>query len=639
MKRRSPQSPVPIPISPHLRGWSRREFLLGAGASAAAFCLTGCGGSGGGFGPPTNSAPSSSGALGVSRTTVGGSFSNQVLQFSQASEQIGNIWEGQSFALADLKTFAGGGVPAPRVAGADVRVMVQAVWYSLQGLRSGYERLANGLLAEDDQGQVAQTVTNSNGLTGTSSLANPQWLAAMMLQNYSAFRVTGALMKILQLTGIQQMQDWVIGQTGSAETLIAYGILADAFNSWLDAIQSGVGTPSLAGMKLDVSGAVTPATVAQHIAGLPALLDAIPYGPGYRAGGAANGVPDDASLTGPASANFALSFLGTLAKITLTTGTLPSDFPQTVDPTTAKYDVNARLGATGLGPQITALAGSAALAQTTTDTLVAQLMATVLPAPDGSVATCLVQVAAGAYSLIVAVAQVILSDHSLVGDAIAGDMALNLLNTETGLVKTCGSAPQLKILASVACDISYLQSTYLIGGNVVSLRTIPVTNIPTAVETDQIRDTLTLLCSNTLCYPLANAGWTGTPFSGTLSLFRSILAGLVPTGEPRTFNNAEVSGAGLLYDLLVRYQSLLKPDTLTNGEFIFCTSNFARLLRRSPGATSAQLPSITLAALLCSAPGYTPSISGAPMDLSMIVTLPALSAATNLVPGVPIHVS
>ncbi len=611
-----------------LRLSSRREFLVGVGAGAAALSLQGCGGGGG-----ANNGQGTT-AANVDRTVVSGNLTHQINQFSQVSEQIGNIWEGHSPALVELKTFANGG---NRAAGANSRVMVQAVWYSLMGLRSGYERLANGLLAEDDQSQVAAAVNANNQLSGNGGVTNPQWLAAMMLQTYCAFRVTGAFMKIIQIAGVQQMQDWVKSQTGSAEKLIAYGILADTFNSWLDAIQSAVGAPSLATMKLDVSGAVTPSNVARKVDTIPALLDSIPYGAGYRVGGAANGVPDDAMLTGTAASNFALSFLGALTKITLTSGSFPDTFPQTVSPTAAKYDFTARLGATGIGTQVTALAGSAA--QTKTDTIVAQLFATALPAADGSLANCLVQVAGGAYGAIVAVAQAILSDHSLVGAAIAGDIALGFLNTEVNTIKGCGTVTQLKILASVACDIAYLQSTYLIGGNVVTLRTIPVANIPASVETDQIRDTLTLLCSNQLCYPLANAGWTAKPSDGLISLFRQVLAGLSrSTVAPRTFNNAEVSGAGLFYDLLFRNQALLKPDFLTNGQFIFCTSNFARLLRRSPGAISAQLPSITAAALLCSAPNFTPSRTGSPVDLSKIAALGPLTAATSLVPGVPIHV-
>lgn len=617
-----------------LRLASRREFLIGVSAGAAALGLAGCGG-----GDGSSSGPPGMMAADVSRTKVTGSLTNQIKQFSQASEQIGNIWEGQSPALADLKTFANGGNRAPGAGDANARVMIQAVWYSLQGLRSGYERLANGLLAEDDQGQVAATVDTGNGLNGTGTTANPQWLAAMMLQTYSGFRVTGALMKIIQIAGIQQMQDWVKSQTGNAEKLIAYAILADTFNSWLDTIQTTIGTPSLAAMKLDVSGAVTPSKIAKIVDGIPALLDAIPYGAGYRAGGVANGTPDDAMLTGPAASNFSLSFLGALAGITLASGTFPKTFPQTVSPGTAKYDLTKRLGSAGIAAEIATLAGAAAGAQTKADSLIAQLFTTGLPAADGSAANFLVQIASGAYGAIAAIAQAILSEHSLVGAAIAGDMALNFLNTEVNTIKAHGSAAQLKILASVACDIAYLQSTYLIGGNVVALRTVPVTNVPGSVETDQIRDTLALLCTNMLCYPLANAGWSAKPADRLISVFRQVLAGLGHvSGAPRTFNNAEVSGAGLFYDLLFRYQDLLKPDFLTNGQFIFCTSNFARLLRRSPGAANATLPSITAAALLCSAPNFAPSRTSGQVDLSKIAALGPLQPASSLVPGVPIHV-
>lgn len=631
-------SGFPPAVSPARRNpiISRRELLALTGSITASYFLGGCGGGG-------DSTVSSE--TGVSRTAVTGTLTNQINQFSLTSEQIGNIWEGQSSGLRELATFAAGGNRSSRAPG-DTRVMFQAVWYSQQGLRSGYERLANGILSEDDQGHVADTVSSNNNLTGDTGVSNPQWLAAMMLQTYSALRVTGALMNIIQIAGIKQMQDWAAGQTGGAEKLITYGIFADTFNSWLDTIEKGVGTPSLAGMKLDVSANVTPASVDQILAGIPALLDIIPYGAGYRAGGSANGIPDDAMLTGSAASNFGLSFLGTLAKITLTTGAFPANFPQTVDPATAKYDIAARLGTTGIGSQITTLSQSAAMAQSKTDALVAQLMSTVLPGADRSAATCLVQMATGGYGVIVAVAQAILSDHSLLGDAISGAMALSFLNTEISTIQTCGTDTQLKILASVACDIAFLRGSGLIGGNEVSLRSVPVSNLPAAMEyeTDQIRASTLLAdqllkCTTQLCYPLANAGWNGAAKADTIDLFRQIIAGLTAASSAsRTFNNVEVAAAGLIYDLLKRHGDALKPDVLTSGVFIFCVSPFARLLRRSPGVKFAKLPSITSAALLCSAPNFTPARSGAPVDLSTIASLGPLTAITSLVPGVPIHV-
>ena len=98
---------------------TRRDFLLTLGASAAAACLSGCGGDNG-------SVASSSTSVG--RTAVSGNLTNQVNQFSLASEQIGNIWEGQSPALSALKTFAGGtGSSSSRAVGSDTRVMLQSV--------------------------------------------------------------------------------------------------------------------------------------------------------------------------------------------------------------------------------------------------------------------------------------------------------------------------------------------------------------------------------------------------------------------------------------------------------------------------------------------------------------------------------
>ena len=149
-----------------------------------------------------------------------------------------------------------------------------------------------------------------------------------------------------------------------------------------------------------------------------------------------------------------------------------------------------------------------------------------------------------------------------------------------------------------------------------------------------------MLCTTTLCYPLANAGWKGTPQDGTIDLYRSIIAGLPGTANTvvRTFNNIEVSGAGLFFDLLKRYPVTLKPDQLTSGQLSFCAPTFARTLRRSPGATTAKIPAITSAVLLCSAPNFVPAVGNSPVDLTTVTALPPLATLTDLVPGVPIHV-
>ncbi|MDB6113672.1 MAG: hypothetical protein JWQ62_617, partial [Lacunisphaera sp.] len=67
-------------------------------------------------------------------------------------------------------------------------------------------------------------------------------------------------------------------------------------------------------------------------------------------------------------------------------------------------------------------------------------------------------------------------------------------------------------------------------------------------------------------------------------------------------------------------------------------SDFARLLRRSPGAVTAMIPSITSAVLLCSAPGFTPSKNTTPINLATLGTMGTLTSTTDLAPGVPVNV-
>ncbi len=613
---------------------SRRQFITYAGMSTAAVWIYGCGGGSGGSG-----GPGGGGGSGLSRTVVTGSTKNQINQFSLASEEIGNLWEGSSTAISDLQTFASANRSAHRSAG-NSNLMFVSTWYALQGLKSGYERLLNGYLAGDDQGSVSETVSANANLDSNSTLINPQWLAAMMLQMYSAARVSGAIIKIIQISGIQSMTDWVNAQTTDTNKLIAYGIFADTYNTWLDTVAKADGIAALSTLKLDVSSSISPSTIAAALSGLPAKLITVPFTPGVRLGGVVTGVPVDSQLTGLPQTNFALSLLGTLAQITLSPGgPITSTFVQTVDVTKAKYDFATRLSTTGLGKTITTSAGSGSSAQTAVDTLVLDLMTNGLPGGSGAAATFAVQLAVGSYDLINAVAQAILSEHSLVGAALDGQVALDLLNAVIALINAKGSTVQKQILSSVSCDINYLQSTYLVGGQTYALRTIPAAVIP-AIETDQVNGILQISCQNALCYPAPNAGWKGTPFDKTIPLFRGIDSGLptINTGVARTFNNVEVASAGLFYDFLYRNSGDLRPDLLTSGQIIFCCSNFARLLRRAPGANNAHIASITAAALLCSAPNFTPSKEKGPVDLTSLAALSNLNPITDLAQGVLVNV-
>ncbi len=613
---------MPTRLNPSI---SRRKMLALTGSITASYLLGGCGGGDG--------ASDGGNGEGLARTVLTGDLKNQINQFSLASEQITNIWEGSSTALANLNSFANGGLRSP----SDTKLMIQATWYALQGLKAGYERLANGLLAEDDQGYVAHTISTNYSFSQTSTLVNPQWLAAMMQQTYCALRLIGSLMKIVQVGGIKPMQDWVKAQPTDLEKLIAYGILADTYNSWLDAISDSLKIAPLTELKLDVSNAVTAAQVGGRVDGMDASILKIPFTPGNRAGGNANGIPDDAMLIGPEPDNFALSFLGTLAKIALTTGTVAATFPQTVDPASATYNLASRLGTTGLAANI-ATQESASVVQTKTAMLIRQLTDTGLSLADGSSASCHVRIAIGAYNVVTSVAQAVLSEHSIAGAALDGAKAVSNLQAEVDVIGICGSAVQ-KALLDTDC-VSVLNRSNLIGGSTMVLRSIATVNLSDSTETDQIRGILEIDPFNTLSYPPPNAGWNGSARSGSIPLFRAIIAGLPSpaTGVPRTFSNIEVAAAGLVVDLVFRYSAALRPDLLTDGRVIFIASNFARILRRSPGATFAMIPNITSAALLCSAPGFSPSKTS-PVNLSSLASLGQLKQITDFVPGVPLNVN
>ena len=319
-----------IDATPIWAKMTRREALMLFGGAAVSATLAGCGGS-----DSSPAAPSGS----SNRTAISGNLTNQFNQFSTINQSTTDTWLGTSNSLNALQNVPTRSSRAPT----DAKIVIQALTIGLNGTRAAYERLCNLALMLDDLGSAAATVTNGNSLTGSNAVNNEQWLMGMIAQNYAAVSVTGALFIIQMVSGLTEARAWALARTTDQEKLAAYGLVADVFNTWVDALTAAGNITPQTAWKLDLSNAVTPANVADKLNQIATILPKLPFSPGYRKAGATLSQLDDASLGATGIQNFAQSFTGALARLTLSTTALTDTFPQTVDTTKAHYNVTARL--------------------------------------------------------------------------------------------------------------------------------------------------------------------------------------------------------------------------------------------------------------------------------------------------------
>ncbi len=613
-----------------------RRWLFALGGGAAFACLLpGCGGG--------DDSVSVGTSAGTGRTAVSGDLKAQIELFSGSVEQLGGGFQGSSASLDSLRDFTGRVSRAP----SDFRVVVQALGIGLNGTRAAYERLINIALMMDDLGNISQTVTANNNLTGGNAVDNPQWLAGMMLQNFAAIRVTAALFKIQQIAGLQELRDWALAQKTPQAQLVCYGFAADIFNSWVDAVAAVTGLAAPATQKLDVSASVTAANISEQFAKILAIIKRMPLSPGYRPAGASLSKADDVSLGATGVGNFAPSLTGVLCQAILSTTPLTDDFFQTIDLTKAKYDVAARLGSTGLGQTLAALSGGIAAAQTIITTLLASTASADWPGLSGTAAQCQFQMIGKIYGFLQSMFAAIVTTQSVAGSAISGPQAVKNLKDIDDVIAQCGSVYQKSSWALAKTEMKVLNDFNFDNGAIPTTRQVSAVSVVGLREFDQLGK-YGVTCNTDVTVPATDeitvtSGNNGAvcvidPKKPDITACRELIAGFTKNPNcPRTFNRVEICLAGLIFDLTSRNNTVLngtwKEDTLD-----FCYSQFSRLYAREPGQNFVVIPAISQAALLCSGVGYIPSKSVTPLDLATLPSMPSLSQITNLVGGVPVNV-
>ncbi|MGC4043258.1 MAG: hypothetical protein QM758_05595 [Armatimonas sp.] len=590
----------------------RKQFLQLAAVLPLA-ALVGCGGGGdsGGGGGTVDSIP-------VDRTVVTGDLKAQIEQFNQATFRLASTWRGTSPALDALKNVTTRALPG-------VRVPLQATAIGLDGARVTFERLCNQALSLDDVGHTSNTVSTNNNLQGANNLDNPTWLAGMMAQNLASIKVVGALYSIMQVSGLGELQAWVISRPTDAARLTAYAVMASLVNAWIDAVCAATGSAVNPAWKLNVGADVTLEGVAAQFDQLLAVVLALPFGPGARPGGTG-----DAGL-GAGSANFGAALLAAL-----TAQVFPGQSLSTLDPATAHFDLSARLGSAGILQVLAAQPGGVAAAQALVDGWLSSTQPADWPGGDEAAINCQIQIVGTTYNFFNALRASMMESQSAFGTIMLGNQALAAFDAMDAAIATCGSVYQKALWERQACARKVLHDFRFANGSAVTERQVPEVSIA-GLELDQVYGGAANRIRVLLCIEVEQEG-PGKVRGLDVATSRAVLAGS-GSAIPRTFAAVDNAAANLLADLTNRFQVELQGDWKADGSFTFLPSNFASFLRREPGAEFVTIPAITQAALLCSGPGFLPSRTVGDVDLATITSLPILNVMTSIVGGIPIHVN
>lgn len=589
----------------------RKQFLQLAAVLPLA-ALVGCGGGGDGGGGGTVE------AIPVDRTTVTGDLKTQIEQFNQATFRLATTWRGSSPALDALKNVVTRALPG-------VRAPLQATAIGLDGARVTFERLCNQALSLDDIGHTSHTVSTGNNLQGANNLDNPTWLAGMMAQNVASLKVVGALYSILQVSGLGELQAWVLSRPTDAGKLTAYAMMASLVNAWVDAVCAATGTTVNPAWKLGVGADVTAESIPAQFEPLMATVLALPFGPGARPGGSG-----DAGL-GVGSTNFGAALLGALTAQVFSGQSL-----STINPTTARFDLSTRLGSAGILQTLAAQPGGVAAAQALVDGWLSSTEPADWPGGGEEAINCQIQIVGTTYNFFNALRASVIESQSAFGTIVLGNQALAAFDAMDVAIETCGSVYQKALWERQQCARKVLHDFRFANGSAVTERQIPEVSI-VGLELDQVTGGAANRIRVTLCIEVEQEG-PGKVRGLDVATSRAVIAGS-GGAIPRTFMAVDNAAANLLADLTERFDVELQGDWQANGTFTFLPSNFASFLRREPGAEFVTIPAISQAALLCSGPGFLPSRTTGNIDLATITSLPILNVMTSIVGEIPIHVN
>jgi hypothetical protein len=643
---------------------SRRTLLVLAslGIGGVGMSLAGCGGGQGTAVP---------GSL-VPRSEPSGDLAQQIDQYSRGIDRLSSLWQARSHGLDQLMAVLDAGRGRGRAIPPG-QVAVSATFFGLRGLRTLYELLCRQALELDNIGYLAARISQTNQLPPDSALENPQWVAAMMERNYTGLAYVGLIAEFAQCFGLKELAETVREQTDPDSQLLAYGILGEIFNDWVGEICDRVAVAVDPTWQLDM-GERTVLTVARthrELDRIPDILAALPFGPGF------NTAP---ILPLTRQVGMGETILDPVKEIPSILGGVAEKIKDVLDDPKKTEEIIEHLYdytnsyAKRIDINTTRLAQFVLknlrkdLTKDVLKAIAKKVIETWLGKLAGEAADCVFEIISGSielgklFSLTVGTLEI--PPLAVVFATLAALKIVELLTKIEDCIQKLHIDPPPIIERHILLRGKVTETDF----TPIPVRTIPVVTNPIRAESDQLRKSAVIKGHVTLYRrrprPLvelkavalklgdvassARTTVSGTPYEsstqGTMyGPDGQVLAttpgrGRAVTGVlVRSYAGVETAAALLLYEYARTH-----PDTVlaedTGDGFAFFGSELALLVRREPGTSAVQVPSITGAQLLCTSPGFTPIRSAGPEDLTTLLALPQLQPATGLSNGGEIHV-
>ncbi len=589
----------------------RREFLLLSGAAVTSL-LPGCGGGNGSGGTIAT------GLTPVPRTQPTGDLASQIDQFSRSVDSLSLTFGGTSSDVTAYKNFLTG-AGLGRDAAPDFNNYIQIHQLMLPVIRGMYERVVNAQIGLDDTAALAEAVSSKNGLKGAASLVNPQWTAGMMDLQHAHLNYWRAQSEVFQTNSLYLIGEATLAATTPLNMKLLYAMLVKTHNDWVDTVCANSRVTVNPEWQLDLSAGVNAANIPAQVGRLPTILAQVPMGPGYRDAVARNATLPQTygSFYGQAAASaFAENFLGSPGPVSFVMSDPKGFFTKLAE---------------GDGPGLNVI-----------PQLMTNLATSAIGEVFGKKANCIAKLAVDGGNLAAVVVAAIGTSETIVGSVIFGALALAqacaMIDTWRECLPALGitqSEPGKKVL-------DFLQQ--LCQKKLPTNRNIPAYPMQETTECDQIRNASVFKVTIPVPGPKPPLDYTNSPIDTLRQILCGALTGLGGRGSrageipiPRTYANLELMSLGLLYDLTKRNVDTLQP-VATATSLSFFRAETSILIRREPGATASNVPAITDAQLLCSAPGFIPSRSTGDMDLTQIPSFPNLQALSSIAPGGQINV-
>ncbi len=621
----------------------RRSFLAISVAVCSGGLFSGCGGGG--------TAPGPSVSVGdFKRTTPSGKVVDQVNQYSGMLDASSGMSAEIMPVLADVEFFTGGS-----------RSSVKSIAYHLaSGIMAStaiginYRKLIGTTLQLDDAANMGMLVSQQNGLSGTSSLENPQWHAEIMRKIHGLLLLNEASQRFAKTVGIQELSALVLEQQNPASRAILYALFAVSFNRWVDRTEWMVSRSPRAELKLKVGSDMSVDAIGSELARVPSIVTMLNLSPGFTnvtRSGRVNDNPAEDELDGLKAglSTFAQSVVDNFKPFTVFISETDAFIRNEVRDFGLSYNSfvvrNREFALSVLTSErfietteylfdkasflkdLKKNLGQAIFEEAAKEA-VGFLFSTEYGEAGERFVDCLSTLAslfpslATASSSVVAAGACVIASAGgcvipIAGAAVLGAIAyLDVLAVNDDCLKNAGLSEEERDAIGTAIDD--LQSN-----TQQPLRDMPAFTNPAAAECDQLAAAGVSL--KTL--PLTGGGRSRqvaleqVPLTGLpVEVYRHLLAGRGIAGQyPRTYDNVRRAHIALLFEYASRKVETLAP-TLSSTKLTFYSSDFAVLLRRDGGTTLTRIQSLVNARIMCTSPGFAPQRS----DNANIRTLPSL---------------